>query len=194
MNLYFILFSVYAAAITPLTLRFRLRLGKQSGYRLQLQAAGLPFVRRRTSDDHSDEQPIQEQDVAQTLAGADMTLIRALLRPPVLRRLWQLFSWRELELYIRFSFVDAAYTALGFCMSRTLFQTLQTAGALPPIFKWRTEADFNAQGSELLFQGIVTFRLGSLLPAATTFALAYRRAQIGQRKVERHAAKVPTSI
>lgn len=194
MNPYFILFSLYAAAITPLTLRFRLRLGKQSGYRLQLQAAGLPFVRRRTSDDRSDEQPIQEQDVAQTLAGANIPLIRALLRPSVLRRLWQLFNWRELELFIRFSFVDAAHTALSFCMSRTLLQALQTAGALPPVFKWQTEADFNAQGTELLFQGIVTFRLGSLLPAATTFALAYRRARAARHQSEHSAAKYQTSI
>lgn len=190
MNPYFICFSLYSLLIMPLTLQFRLRLGKRSGYRLRLQAAGLPFVRKRTSEDNQDEQPIEEREVARTLAETDLALVRAALRKPVLKKVWHTLHWKELRLYALFSFSDAAQNALAFCLSQTLLQTLASTGALPPAFTWQTEVDFNGRGTEALFQGIVTFRLGSLFPAAALFISAYLKASDRKRRIDQHPRSV----
>lgn len=176
MNPYFICFSLYSLLMMPLTLQFRLRLGKRSGYRLRFQAAGLPFVRKRTTADRRDEQPLGEREVAHALAETNLTLARAALSKPVLKSVWRSLRWRELRLHALFSFSDAAQTALCFRLSSILLQALSAAGALPPAFACQTELDFGGRGTEVLFQGIVTFRLGSLLPAAALFIPAYLRA------------------
>ncbi|MDD3336976.1 MAG: hypothetical protein PHI98_15955 [Eubacteriales bacterium] len=188
MNFYLFFFSLYGVMILPLTLRFRLRLGKKSGYRLRMQAAGLPFVRKRTSDDHRDEQPIQEKEVAQTLASADLALLRAALNRQVLRRIFSMLKCTELELYGRFSFDDASLTALAFCGLTTVLGTLKRIGVLPDVFFWRLEADFKAEGTEILVQGIIRLRLGSLLPATALFARTYLRAKGRRSKEEAYAA------
>lgn len=175
MNPYFVCFSAYAALILPLTLRFRVRLGGQAGYRLRLQAAGLPFVFRHAPEDKRDERPFPRREMAQALAHPDMALLRAALNGRVLSRALRGLEWRELDLYARFSFPDAAQTALWYGGTRTALRALNAAGALPPVLRWRLRADFSGQGTEAVVLGIVSFRLGSLLPVAAAFARAWLR-------------------
>ena len=114
MNFYLLGLSFYGLMIMPVTLRFRLRLGKHPGYRVRVQAAGLPFARKRSDQDTRDEQPIEEKKVAQTLAQTDWTLVRAMLSPGVIKRLLTLPHFEQFSLIARFSFPDACHTALAF--------------------------------------------------------------------------------
>lgn len=175
MNPYFWCFSAYATLIAPLALCFRLRLGRRSGYRVRLQAAGLPFARKRTSQKDEDERPIQEESVVEAIASANWPLIRAIVSGGVLPKLWAALHWESLSLCARFSSGDAAQTALGFSSLRTLLETLEAAHGLPAFFTWRAEADFKAEGTEWLLQGIAMARLGSLLPVAAALAAAWAR-------------------
>ena len=176
MNPYLLCLSAYALLILPLTLRFRLRLGKRSGYRFRVQAAGLPFVRRRTTDDRRDERPLREKTVATTLAAVDPALLRACLSPTVISRALRAVRVEALRLDARFDFADARRTAVWYAALSTALRTAALTGALPPRFSAGLTAGFAGSGTELLFQGILTLRLGSLLPAAAGFAKAYLRA------------------
>ena len=75
MNPYLLGMSLYTLFILPVTLRFRVRLGGRSGYRLRLQAAGLPFARKRAPEDKRDERPFPRREMAQALAGTDLVEI-----------------------------------------------------------------------------------------------------------------------
>ena len=50
MNLYLLSLLIYSLMILPVSIHFRLRLGRRSGYRLEFRAAGLPL--RRTGPEH----------------------------------------------------------------------------------------------------------------------------------------------
>lgn len=73
-------------------------------------------------------------------------------------------------LHVRFSFDDAAVTALCYAALQTLLRTLACAGALPRTLDGRVEMDFRAEGTEVFASGIIGARLGSLGMAATSWA------------------------
>lgn len=185
MNPYFLGISLYALMILPVSLRFRFRLGKRSGYLVRFQAGGLPFAGKRGPEDRREERPFREEDAIDALTQADPTLIHAVLDGRVLGRFLRALEVRELEFYAHISFPDAAATALCYCGLCTLVHTLNAAGALPPAFRWRLRADFKGEGTEALAAGIVSFRLGSLLPVAAAFAgaLAHRTAPIEKEEM-----------
>ena len=110
MNPYLLAFSIYALLITPITLHISVRVGRQVRYRLRVQAAGLPFLRKIKEPQPQEEHTVHEEDVARTLSEP---WIWPALRAIGLKRLRRALHAVHLEsayLHVRFSFDDAAVT------------------------------------------------------------------------------------
>ena len=190
MNPYLLAFSVYALLITPVTLHGSVRVGRAVRYRLRVQAAGLPFVRRTKEPPPQEERTVHEEDVARTLSEP---WIWPAIRAVGLRRLKRLLRAIHLEsayLHVRFSFDDAAATALCYAAVQTLLRTLACAGVLPRVLDGRVEMDFQAKGTEVFASGIISARLGSLGMAAIQLgaALLGERARRNRTEEETYAA------
>ena len=185
MNPYLLAFSIYALLITPITLHVSVRVGRQVRYRLRVQAAGLPFLRKIKEPQPQEEHTVHEEDVARTLSEP---WIWPALRAIGLKRLRRALHAVHLEsayLHVRFSFDDAAATAL-----QPLLRTLACAGALPRTLDGRVEMDFRAEGTEVFASGIIGARLGSLGMAAIQLgaALLGARARRNRTEEETYAA------
>lgn len=131
MNPYLLAFSIYALLITPITLHVSVRVGRQVRYRLRVQAAGLPFLRKIKEPQPQEEHTVHEEDVARTLSEP---WIWPALRAIGLKRLRRALHAVHLEsayLHVRFSFDDAAATALCYAALQTLLRTLACAGPCP---------------------------------------------------------------
>ena len=61
MNLYLLSLLIYSLMILPVSVHFRLRLGRQSGYRLEFRAAGLPLRRTGPPGAPQAETPVSRQ-------------------------------------------------------------------------------------------------------------------------------------
>lgn len=177
MNLYLISLLVYLILILPLRLSFRLRMGRRSGYLIRLQAAGLPFYRRRKDEDPLDEQPIDQEELGQTLRPEKLRLMRLLLQKPVRSRLFKAIHLEWLSLYAHISSPDAAQTAVLYGSLRSAADAFAHASGDQFPLRIHLKCDFQGQGSEALVRGIVRLRLGSLFPAAFALATALIRAQ-----------------
>lgn len=190
MNPYLLAFSIYALLITPVTLHCSVRVGKAVRYRLRIQAAGLPFIRKTKEPPPQEERTVHEEDVARTLSEP---WIWPAIRAVGLRRLKRLLRAIHLEsayLHVRFSFDDAAATALCYAAVQTLLRTLACAGVLPRVLDGRVEMDFQAKGTEVFASGIISARLGSLGMAAIQLgaALLGERARRNRSEEETYAA------
>lgn len=190
MNPYLLAFSIYALLITPVTLHCSVRVGKAVRYRLRIQAAGLPFIRKTKEPPPQEERTVHEEDVARTLSEP---WIWPAIRAVGLRRLKRLLRALHLEsayLHVRFSFDDAAATALCYAALQTLLRTLACAGVLPRVLDGRVEMDFQAKGTEVFASGIISARLGSLGMAAIQLgaALLGERARRNRTEEETYAA------
>ena len=190
MNPYLLAFSIYALLITPVTLHCSVRVGKAVRYRLRIQAAGLPFIRKTKEPPPQEERTVHEEDVARTLSEP---WIWPAIRAVGLRRFKRLLRAIHLEsayLHVRFSFDDAAATALCYAAVQTLLRTLACAGVLPRVLDGRVEMDFQAKGTEVFASGIISARLGSLGMAAIQLgaALLGERARRNRTEEETYAA------
>ena len=190
MNPYLLAFSIYALLITPVTLHCSVRVGKAVRHRLRIQAAGLPFIRKTKEPPPQEERTVHEEDVARTLSEP---WIWPAIRAVGLRRLKRLLRAIHLEsayLHVRFSFDDAAATALCYAAVQTLLRTLACAGVLPRVLDGRVEMDFQAKGTEVFASGIISARLGSLGMAAIQLgaALLGERARRNRTEEETYAA------
>ena len=190
MNPYLLAFSIYALLITPVTLHCSVRVGKAVRYRLRIQAAGLPFIRKTKEPPPQEERTVHEEDVARTLSEP---WIWPAIRAVGLRRLKRLLRAIHLEsasLHVRFPFDDAAATALCYAAVQTLLRTLACAGVLPRVLDGRVEMDFQAKGTEVFASGIISARLGSLGMAAIQLgaALLGERARRNRTEEETYAA------
>ena len=190
MNPFLLAFSIYALLITPVTLHCSVRVGKAVRYRLRIQAAGLPFIRKTKEPPPQEERTVHEEDVARTLSEP---WIWPAIRAVGLRRLKRLLRAIHLEsayLHVRFSFDDAAATALCYAAVQTLLRTLACAGVLPRVLDGRVEMDFQAKGTEVFASGIISARLGSLGMAAIQLgaALLGERARRNRTEEETYAA------
>lgn len=190
MNPYLLAFSIYALLITPVTLHCSVRVGKAVRYRLRIQAAGLPFIRKTKEPPPQEERTVHEEDVARTLSEP---WIWPAIRAVGLRRLKRLLRAIHLEsayLHVRFSFDDAGATALCYAAVQTLLRTLACAGVLPRVLDGRVEMDFQAKGTEVFASGIISARLGSLGMAAIQLgaALLGERARRNRTEEETYAA------
>lgn len=182
MNPYFWLFSLYAFLITPIRVHVSVRIGKGVWYRVRLQAAGLPFVRK--TDAPEAEEPVQQEDVARTLSGWQPFV--QLVREGEVQKALRVIHMETLYVHARFSFNDAALTALCYAGLHTLLRTLFHCGLSPRALSGRVEADFDGRGTQLFVRSIISARLGSLVPAAIRLWTAY--AKHARLKEETYAA------
>lgn len=186
MNLYLLGLMIYLVLIAPLRISFRLRTGRRPGYMLRVQAAGLPFYRRRTDEDPGDEKAIRQQDMTKQLKPENLRLIRVLLSKPVRRAIRRAVQVNLLSVYVHISQPDAAQTALLYGALRSAALPLIRHKALP--LRIHLKADQLGQGSEVLIRCIISLRLGSLFPAALAWLRQYRRSAPQAAKEEEYAA------
>lgn len=186
MNLYLLGLLVYVVLITPVRISLRLRTGRRPGYMLRLQAAGLPFYRRRKDEDTGDEKPIHRQDMAKQMKPENLRTLRILLSRPVRRAIQRAVRVELLSVYVHVSEPDAARTAVLYGTLRAVALPLCQAKLLP--LRIHLHADHRGQGSELLIRCIISLRLGSLFPAALAWLRQYRRAALQPAKEEDYAA------
>lgn len=177
MNWYLLSLLIYSLMILPVSVHFRLRLGRQSGYRLEFRAVGLPLRRTGPPGAPQAETPVSRQKGLRKLLSADAALLRTLTDKAVLRRFLHMFHLRKCTVLLRLSMEDAALNALCFCGLRTLTETLRLTGALPGVFRCRMQADFSKNGTEALVEGIVGLRLGSLIPTMALMGSVYLRSR-----------------
>ena len=184
MNPYFLFFSLCALLGTPISLHASVRVGRRVRYQIRLQAAGLPFMRRKGEGDRSKERPVKQEDVARTVATADPQTLLCALKTVRSKRLYRLVHLESVYVHARLSFDNAALTALLFSFTRTVLETLARCSAYPNRLKGRMEADFHANGSELFIRGIFMARLGSLMYAAAVVAAGMLKARAAQARME----------
>ncbi len=186
MNFYFLSLMVYLVLILPLRVSFRLRTGRRPGYMLRVQAAGLPFYRRRRDEDPGDETPLRRQEMAEQLKPGTLRQLKVLLSRPVRSAIRQAVRMEVLSVYVHISEADAAKTALLYGALRTAALPLCTIKELP--LRIHLRADHRGLGTEVLVRCIISLRLGSLFPAALAWLRQYRRATMQASKEEDYAA------
>lgn len=190
MNLYLLSLLIYSLMILPVSVHFRVRLGRRSGYRVEFRAAGLPLRRTDPPGDPDGETPVSRKKGLRKLLSADAALLRTLTDKAVLRHFARMLHLRKCAVFLRFSMEDAALNALCFCALRTLTETLRLTGALPEVFRCHLQADFSRSGTEALVEGIVGLRLGSLIPTMALMGSVYLRSRRQYASGERPAAAV----
>ena len=85
MNLYLLSLLIYSLMILPVSVHFRVRLGRRSGYRVEFRAAGLPLRRTGPPGDPDGETPVSRKKGLRKLLSADAALLRTLTDKAVLR-------------------------------------------------------------------------------------------------------------
>ena len=184
MNPYLIAFSVYALLITPVTLHASVRLGTQVRYRLRVQAAGLPFMRRTYGEEREKERTVREEDVTRTLSEPWIWPVLRAVGVRGLLRLARVLRLESVYFHVRVSFDDAAATAMCYATLETLLRALACLGALPRSVEGRVEMDFQARGTEVFTSGIISARLGSLGIAAIRLGAALVKSRARQNRTE----------
>lgn len=175
MNLYFWLFVLYALLITPVGAHVSVRIDKGVHYRVRLQAAGLPVLRRRDQEDEKQAERIRSADVMRGMKNWDLALAAELLREGHISRALRALNWRGIEVDARISFDDAAATAMVYAALCTCLQTVSRCHPLP--VRGRVTADFHGEGTKIAARCIVDARLGSLSAAAIRLWLAANSSQ-----------------
>ncbi len=190
MNLYLVAFSVYALLITPVTLHVSVRVRHKVSYRVRVQAAGLPFIFKTGKDEPHKEQPLHGEDVARAIARPGWRPLLSALHMRRVATLLRAMKLRSVYVHVRFSFADAALTALSYAACRTVLETLVRCRALPGGLTGRVEMDFQAQGTEIFARGIIGARLGSIGFAAILLgaSLLGAHGQKDEAKEETYAA------
>jgi len=165
MNWYFWLFAIYALLITPVTAHVSLRIGRGVRYRLRMQAAGLPFIRKSEDGESAEEKMVNSQQMAKGLFALDGRMLFSLFRAGHFQRVFKAFHLQSAWVHVRLSFADAAQTALGYAMLRAVLQTLLGCLPDPQVIRGRAEMNFEAEGSEIFVRCILSARLGNLAAA-----------------------------
>ena len=92
MNLYLLSLLIYSLMILPVSVHFRVRLGRRSGYRVEFRAAGLPLRRTAPLGDPDGETPVSRKKGLRKLLSADATLLRTLTDKAVRRHFARMLS------------------------------------------------------------------------------------------------------
>ncbi len=188
MNWYFCLFALYVLFITPLTFHVSVRIGQGVHYRVKVQAAGLPVAWRKGEPQKQKEKQLSSRKTVRKLLSTDGGMLLSLLRCGALNRLCSVFRVQNVWVHIRFSFADAAQTALCYAALRLLLQTLFSCVPRTAAVNGRAEADFRAQGTEMFVRCILSARLGMLITAlARTGAAVIRLRMAAAAKEETYA-------
>ncbi|MDD6142105.1 MAG: hypothetical protein PUD16_01230 [bacterium] len=156
-------------------------------YRLRLQVAGLPIIRKREQDDAAGEITLHSQQMANGLFSLNGRMMAALFRGGQFKRVLKAFRLLDAQVYIRLSFADAAYTALAYAALRTVLQTVLACLPDPRAVKGHVDVSFDAKGSEAAVQCIFGTRLGILAVAMMRMAAAVIRLRRADRTEERYA-------
>ena len=175
MNWYFWLFSTYALLITPVTAHVNLRIGQCVRYRLRIQAAGLPLIRRTEQEEDAQEKTVDSRRMANGLLALDGRMLFALFREGHVKRVLRAFRLHSALVHVRISFHDAALTALSYAALRTILQTVLGCIPDPDRIRGRVEMNFDAAGSEIFVRCILSARLGNLLAAMVRMGAAVIR-------------------
>lgn len=189
MNGYFWLFALCALLATPVTAHVQLRIGRGVHYRLRLQAAGLPFLRKKEAESNEGEKTLHSRQMAKGLFAADGRMLYSLFRGGHLKRTLKAFHLQSVWVHIRLSFADAAQTALCYAALRTILQTVLSCHSSADILRGRVEADFQSQGTEIFLRCILSTRLGILTAALIRTGAAMIRLRVKTRTEERYDAQ-----
>lgn len=175
MNGYFWLFALCALLMTPVTAHVSLRIGQGVRYRLRIQAAGLPFIRRSEEGNGAEEKMVDSQQMAKGIFKLDGRMLFSLFREGHFQRVWKAFRLQSAWVHVRLSFADAAQTALCYAALRTVLQTLLGCLADPRVIHGRAEMNFEAEGSEIFVRCILSARLGNIAAAMVRMGAAMLR-------------------
>ena len=186
MNGYFWLFAIWALCITPISAQVSVRIGNGVHYRVRLQAAGLPVMKRAQDGKEDQEEKLDGRKAVKGVFALDGPVLGHLLREGHLGR--ALGAWHVQSVYVhaRISQQDAAQTALFFALARTVMSALFKAPSVRRKLSAGIKADYQAQGSEVFIRCILTARLGNLVWEAARFAAAIHQIRI--REEDQYAA------
>lgn len=186
MNWYFWGFSLYALLITPLQTSACIRIGRDVRYRVRFRVAGFPAGSRRWKAD--EEEKVDSNRLAKGIIRLDKGLLWQLMKTGEVKRMLGVVRLDGVSVYARLSFRDAALTALCFSSLRTFLQTLALCIPKPLVIKGRVDADFRAQGTEVMVECMIFARLGNLLASGVRLWAALMRARASLLKQEENNA------
>lgn len=201
MNPYFVWLSLYALAITPLSLRVNAQLSSSVNYRLTLFLSGVPIVmqsfRLKKEGEHyyleKQGLPVgkpQKREIPQEMEP--LRRVFAVLKEEKALRAAIRRALKIDRVFVEgtVAFENAMTTALCFGALRTLLQTLEACGARPERLTVRLRASFTQKPGAIKVTGILFVRLGSLLLVAAMAAalLAGGSQDRKSNKEARHAA------
>lgn len=172
MNLYFWFFAICAFGMTPVEAETWIQLNQEVRWRITISVAGVRVFCKRKKQQGEKR---KAAGVFKGLFSPGGHFLRAFVGEDALKGFLRAFRWRSARLVIHLSFDDAALTAMGYSLVRTLMQMLANMRLLPEQLTGRVEADFQAQGSCAEFRGIFCARLGTLLLAGMRLGLAALR-------------------
>lgn len=186
MNGYFWLFAIWALCITPISVQVSVRIGNGVHYRIRLQAAGLPLMKRMQSGDADQEEKVDGRRAMKGMFELDGPVLWHLLREGHIGRLMGAWHVENVYVHARISPQDAAQTALLFAFARTVLSMLFQTPSVRRKLTGGVKADYQAQGTEIFIRCILTARLGNLVWEAVRFAAAIHQIRI--REEEQYAA------
>lgn len=188
MNLYFWAFSLYALMITPVRVLTCIRIGRDVRYRVRVGLAGAALFRKRWKANQ--EKKVDSGKFAKGIVRLDRKLLWHLMKTGEVRRMFGSLKLAELTVHAKLSLQDAAATALLFAGIRTFLQTAALCSPVRFALKGHMEADFRAEGSEVMLECMISARLGSLLAAGARLGLAAwnARADLSLAEEENNAA------
>ena len=188
MNLYFWVFSLYALMITPLNAFVCVRIGRDVRYRVRLRIAGIPLWRKGWKAQQ--ENRVDSERLAEGIIRLDRKLIWRLIRTGEARIALGAIRLERATVHAKLSMHNAAATALLFAGIRTLLQTAALCSPRPFVLNGHLEADFRAEGTEMMLECMISARLGNLLAAGARLWLAAvnARADLTLAEEENNAA------
>jgi len=158
-NLYFWIFALYALLIVPVNVEAQVVFAEGVRYRIVIRAFGISLS--RGSEKRKAAQKRRKRNGFPLMPRGGI------------KRLLDMFRWRDAELKLHISFADAAATAVVCSLARMVLYTAQKCGRLP--VRASVDMDFESTGSSLWFRCIADTRLGNITAAALRLWLAAAR-------------------
>jgi len=189
MNGYFWLFAFASIMGLPLVMEITLRMDRKLRYRIRFRLAGLRVAQKREQEEEAEEKVLSAK-TAKGLFSLDGRLAWSLLRGGHVMKALRVMHLDSIHIHVRFSFQDAALTALAFSTVRMISQTiLMCIGNSVSVFG-RVEMDYAGQGTQARVQCIFSCRLGILLAAALRLvtAILCARSELMKTEEEPYAA------
>ena len=189
MNAYFWIFVFAAVLSLPLVMEVTLRMDQKLRYRVRFHLAGVKVAQKREQDEEAQEKVLSVK-TARGLFSLDGRLAWRLLHGGHVMKALRVMRLKSVCVHARFSFQDAAATALCFSGARMLLQTWMMCTAKPVLLSGRMEMDYAGSGTQIRLECIFSCRLGILLSAALRLASAVlsERSELMKTEEEPYAA------